>query len=577
MKPYLKTFSKLGKAYTKYTAMIALCGSTLYSPSLYATNAPITATSSYGFLQSLGINTHMWEAWGGVSYQNVALTESELKYIGIKHARDCFNDPNTIASSERKLYNDIGVQYDIWVRGVTYTQEIAYVKANADMLTQIEGANEPDNFTTSFTTTAGVLSGVAAGVAEQKQLYTDIKATPATSGLVINSLTLVNPINTPQVGNVSSYVTNVAAHIYPQWGGDNGGWIYPYLQYALAQYGKIAPGKSYTITEGGYWTQPSPTGVPEVIQAKYTLDYYFDAFKMGVGSTYLYELSDELPDATGANMEMHFGLFHYDGTPKTAATALHNVTTLLADTQAPSSLGTLSYSLTGLPTTGYHQLFQKSDGTLVLAVWNDAKIWDNATLKTIAVDPTNVLLDLGQTVSSVKIYDPMIGLTPTKTMTSVAGFTVSVPDHPILIFITPQTTGTQTSAVTQSQTIINQTTPATVSVTAGKTFNLTYNWTAMPMDANYKVFVHIIDTKGNILVQDDHYPQGTNTMLWSGNVSYTDTLKVPLTVPAGTYRVVMGLYTPVVPYPGQSLSMGASVTQYNVDQYQTGTVSVLSP
>ena len=56
-----------------------------------------------------------------------------------------------------------------------------------------------------------------------------------------------------------------------------------------------------------------------------------DAAKLGVPQTYLYELLDPWADATGDNMQRHFGLFDINNKPKIAATALHNLTTILAD------------------------------------------------------------------------------------------------------------------------------------------------------------------------------------------------------------------------------------------------------
>ena len=93
-----------------------------------------------------------------------------------------------------------------------------------------------------------------------------------------------------------------------------------------------APGLPTVITETGYETNPADSygGADQTVQAKYTLDILVDAFLDGVSQTYLYELFDE-----GGQ---HFGLFNTDGTPKLVATAIHNLTTLLAIPAAPPPL-----------------------------------------------------------------------------------------------------------------------------------------------------------------------------------------------------------------------------------------------
>ena len=70
------------------------------------------------------------------------------------------------------------------------------------------------------------------------------------------------------------------------------------------------------------------SGVDQTVQAKYTLDTLMDAYKDGVSATYLYELLDDYPDPGNTNAQYHFGLFNSDGTPKLAASAIHNLTAI---------------------------------------------------------------------------------------------------------------------------------------------------------------------------------------------------------------------------------------------------------
>ena len=78
---------------------------------------------------------------------------------------------------------------------------------------------------------------------------------------------------------------------------------------------------------------------------------------------FFYELLDELPQGDMGN---HFGLFHSDGIrPKPAARAIHNLTTILADTGRTRRVSRpifFSYSLSGMPTTGFSMLLQEDLG-----------------------------------------------------------------------------------------------------------------------------------------------------------------------------------------------------------------------
>jgi hypothetical protein len=87
-----------------------------------------------------------------------------------------------------------------------------------------------------------------------------------------------------------------------------------------------------------------------------------------------------------------------------------------------------------------------------------------------------------------------------------------------------------------------ESTPVSITATAGSSFNITSNWKAVPLPISYEVFVHFTDSSGNIIFQDNYYPS-TLTTAWSGPVSYTRTVTVPAAVAAGTYQVRVGLYS----------------------------------
>ena len=141
-----------------------------------------------------------------------------------------------------------------------------------------------------------------------------------------------------------------------------------------------------------------------------------DGIKDGDVKTYFYALFD---DRSGK-----FGLMNADGTPKPAGTAIHNLTTLLADTGATASTfatGTLSYTL------GWHDRQRQRD--------SDAEVgWQ---LLGIAVERERCRpqrhphSDRGRTDPRVRSTDRHSGGVNRVSRTK----TVSVSDHPVLVEI----------------------------------------------------------------------------------------------------------------------------------------------
>lgn len=117
----------------------------------------------------------------------------------------------------------------------------------------------------------------------------------------------------------------------------------------------------------------------------------------------------------------------------------------------------------------------------------------------------------------------------------------------------------------------------------GSGFRITYQWQAAPMDADYTVFVHVVDRTGRTVLQDDHEPP-TPTSKWSGLVTYTRT--VPLerwrvedkrTVDAalaeGRYAIRAGLYHRE-DGRRKALRAGPDVVEAGPRSYRIGTLTV---
>jgi hypothetical protein len=137
----------------------------------------------------------------------------------------------------------------------------------------------------------------------------------------------------------------------------------------------------------------------------------------GDARTYFYALFD---DNSGA-----FGLMNSDGSPQPAGTALHNLTTLLSDTGASFTPGSLSFTLNGAESTDNTLLFQKSDGSGWLALWDES------------AGTHTVTLNLAATASEIEVYDPVTGTSAIASAGNTNSISVSLGNDPLLIEVIP--------------------------------------------------------------------------------------------------------------------------------------------
>ncbi|MFC7692691.1 hypothetical protein ACFQY5_27055 [Paeniroseomonas aquatica] len=199
----------------------------------------------------------------------------------------------------------------------------------------------------------------------------------------------------------------------------------------------VDPGKPFVITEIGWFTAPGVTdpnpfvdGVDETTQAKLLLNAYMDGIRQGAKAVTLYSLRDWIYTDTGA----HFGIFHSDGSPKTAATSLHNLQTILSDAGANASSFTtqaLGYTLEG-PGDVTSMLMEKSSGDYVLAIWREPDVWNEVAGQAITPAGVTVTLQLPGKANAA-VYDPMSGPAAVQTAVGVTNLQMSVTDHPIFV------------------------------------------------------------------------------------------------------------------------------------------------
>lgn len=417
------------------------------------------------FIDSLGVNTHINFTGPDYSgYADPAITSNSLRYIGFRHIRDGGRSftPGQVArlvgvaqTADVKLTVTPGsggpVDLAVFHQGLLDLEA-----ARPGILAAVEGPNEINNVFMQAAWNVeykGRKSDMCARDFQPTQnlqgdLYKVVKSDPVLKGLPVYNYTVVyvkKGLGAP--GCQADFEADIDA-IGRETAADFGN-IHEYSFQAAAprttlfkamERRTVTPGKPVVITETGFATDESAGARPklavsETVQAKYILSTVFDGFTLGARRTYIYQLLDNAPDTPATTIEKHFGLFYADGRPKPAATALHNLTRILSEPGAISGRREpLVYTLKGPHDLHDMQLLlQKPDGSYVLVLWAEPRIWDASAQRDIVVKPAEALITLKAPAGKVRIYDPLKGAAPVRTIRNTRDVTVEISDHPVLI------------------------------------------------------------------------------------------------------------------------------------------------
>lgn len=412
--------------------------------------------SAAGFDSSIAVNTHVGYSWG--SYNDLALVIDDLKYLGVTTLRDGL-DGSTISATTANVFNGLasaGYKFDLVVpsgvpaMGAAGLQQYlaaldAFQTSHPGSIIAVEGLNEVNIQAFSYNGS----SSLAAAAQFQTAFYSAVKGDSSLASAAVYNLSLGynNASDYALTGDLSHSTDFANVHAYASTSLTPANAIAAYLATASTGFA----GKPFVITETGYSTQEHApyVGINEDAEARSILNTLVDAYKSGVSETYLYELLDRDSSVGNTDPEAHFGLFHSDGTPKLAATAIHNLTTILADNGSGGHqpAGSLSYSLDNMPVSGSSMVLGKSDGAYDLVVWAEPRVWNDATDTEIVNPSQTVTVHLGSVHGSVKVYDPLSGTAPIAIYSNVQDIQIAISDHPLVIEIdgndsvTPPVTG----------------------------------------------------------------------------------------------------------------------------------------
>jgi len=364
--------------------------------------------SSSSWKKFFGVNTHCSQGW------NSAMVYNLTTYVGVGAIRDSIPSPSQAADYARMFA--AGIQLTVVAGGSPNKTELAkqvqswsaFQTSQPGMLRYIEGYNEINNF--KFTYNGYDPSKTAAGMAQaQTDLYYLVRSVANLNGVYVLDLTGNTYLDGASFGllNYSGHADFGTLHAYAYGGwpseaiaGSNSLFLlglsgtYPTWNNAL---------NNYVISETGYHSDSFSNGVTENAQAKLLVNSLLNGISAGFREIYLYELIDEV--WSGYNgPESHFGLFRNNQTPKPAARALHFLSGLLKDTKSVANPTSLSFTLNGLPVGSKYVLFQNSNSSYFLVIWNNSPVYDPASQSDIPAQPVTASLVLSGS-KTVLVYD----------------------------------------------------------------------------------------------------------------------------------------------------------------------------
>ena len=403
-----------------------------------AASAAVTARPSDSFVESVGVNVHL--GYSDTVYGQFDRIRSSLRGLGIRYVRDGIaqNRPDvysrfrTLATDGIKLNAIVGDSLQRWGVGTLDQQLNTIEKELRTSVVSLEGPNEYD--------IQGDSNWVANLRDYQRRLWESSQSRPALSSLPVVGPSLVGRAAHDQLGDVSAWSDEGNMHPYP---GGEAPDRSSHLSDEFAMAAKNFGSDPVQATETGYNNALQTTSghrpASERAAGIYMPRLYLEYFRRGVSRTFGYELIDSRVDPGLQDVEAHFGLLRGDFSEKPAATTLKQLIGLLADPGPSFTPGSLSYSLSGAPSSARQVLLQKRDGSFYLVLWNQVSVWDTAARTELNPADAQVTLRLDQPIERAEIYKPSQSGAPSTTVAKPTSVPVTLSEDVTVIRLVPAT------------------------------------------------------------------------------------------------------------------------------------------
>jgi hypothetical protein len=392
------------------------------------------------FRDSVGVNTHV--SYYDTVYGKWSTVLDKVQALGVTHLRDgLFGNPTW--RDWNKRYN-ASVQAAA-VRGIRFTMVMGHpgfrggtidnlvaaaAGPAAGAVEAFEGPNEYD--------ISGDPNWSSALRAYQGELYTKLKANPATRGLPVLGPSLVYARSRTTLGNLEAALDQ--GNLHPYTGGESPSAAHMASEAKLAS--KVSGSKPPVATEFGFHNamagNASQPPVSESVAAVYAVRTYLEHFRAGIKRSFAYEIVDLHADRSRTNSEHNWGLLRNDWTEKPAYVALKKLLATVGNLPPLSVAHDLPLTVSG-DTTGVNRLLlERADGTYLLALWQNASLWDTQTRQPLTVPAKTVQVDLGGSTTA-RIHRPADSSTPSELAFPGGPSAVTVPADPVILeFTTPK-------------------------------------------------------------------------------------------------------------------------------------------
>lgn len=399
--------------------------------------------------KTLGISGHIG-TYNQSAYAWNAHTLADAQWLNVRIWRDGYVPE--LSAVFQSLAN-AGLKHILIGPAISHCQAIAAMKPGA--LLCAEGMNEPAGFgyKDDWRPVSEFQAGLYSGIKGDAIFNNTLVLTPTNVGEEPNNwgLQYLTVPHGPPAGVLASvglkYAEVYCIHIYPMW---FGGFKSP--QYVDPASGNVFdlqlssdfeltwknkfPGsplaqlnaslRIITETNPGVVGPQSPGSdkIDFITCGKCLLNGFLNSFEQGYLAFCVYTLYE---DGTG------HGIMHGPERPASSGVYLHNFTQPLVDSGGDFALGSLDFSIAGLPSTAKSQLFQKSNGDFFIIVWNNVKNWNHANGEAISIAPTNVVINFASNHSTINTYDPTIKDTPAAITWNANTATIGLKDYPLIV------------------------------------------------------------------------------------------------------------------------------------------------
>jgi hypothetical protein len=423
----------------------------LMSPLFQSVFAQVRAIKSDDFVERIGVCTHFdyYDTPYGTKFTKV---KTKLGELGVRYYR---NGPDAdyplFATRVKDLYDTYGLKmqavfpanfiatghgYDSGK--VAQTLDLIRDNIGTKYFLNMEGLNEPDNWNDNSPNYGAMTREV------QKAIYTKMKKDAAWANVPVLGPSIALGGGYAAIGDMKSMTDKGNIHWYPS-GIQPSHQEFNLFDWHLDQCKtkNYSDNRAIVMTETGYSNSGGTQACPEDIAAKYTpRQFMYFLYTQGMERVFSYEFLNEWDRP--ADAEGNFGLLRNDLTEKPAYTSLKNIISMLKEPSANFTPGELTYNLFGDMKDIKQVLFQKSNGTFYLVVWQEVKSYDQIKKSPIDVPERELTLSLTNSILTANVYRPAPlpignGLTVTKSYSRPPTIELSVPDQLLVIELIPST------------------------------------------------------------------------------------------------------------------------------------------